>query len=124
MLVDCFFWQHVMRTTRTVFGKHKQGYVFPMLLSVNPMETSFAGACVDGVSDVCRRETDACEHSVVPKLAGCLRVMLSNILRAGVMQELETSENFILFTSKTFMVTAATRTSMALMGVRDYVPTR
>ena len=33
----------MMNTTRTVFGKHSQGYIFPMLLNVKPMDHSFAG---------------------------------------------------------------------------------
>lgn len=32
-----------MNTTRTVFGKHRQGYLIPLLLNVKPMESSFAG---------------------------------------------------------------------------------
>ena len=36
--------QSVMNVSRTVFGKHKQGYLFPMLLFVKPMTDSFAGA--------------------------------------------------------------------------------
>lgn len=35
--------QTVMNTTRTAFGKHSQGYIFPILLNVKAMETSFAG---------------------------------------------------------------------------------
>lgn len=36
--------QSVMNTTRTVFGKHSQGHIFPMLLNVSSLESSFAGA--------------------------------------------------------------------------------
>jgi hypothetical protein len=35
--------QTVLDTTRTVFGLHKEGYMFPMLLNVKPMENSFSG---------------------------------------------------------------------------------
>jgi hypothetical protein len=35
--------QTVMNTTRTVFGRHRSGAVFPMLLCVKPMASSFAG---------------------------------------------------------------------------------
>ncbi len=32
-----------MNTTRTVFGKHKAGYIFPLLLNVRSTDTCFAG---------------------------------------------------------------------------------
>ena len=72
--------QTVMNTTRTVFAKHRQGYIFPMLLNVKPMESSFA----------------------------------------GVMQRLPTQDNFILFYSQSFIVSAATQESLGLMGVRSW----
>ena len=67
-----------MNTTRTVFGKHRQGHIFPMLLNVKPMETSFA----------------------------------------GIMQELTTTDQFVMFLSKSFVVLEATHESLNLMGVR------
>lgn len=69
--------QTVMNTTRTVFGKHHDGYIFPILLNVKPLEYSFA----------------------------------------GVIAELQTPEQFICFSSKTFIITAATRESHRLLGV-------
>ena len=33
-----------MNVTRTVFGRHRNGYVFPMLLCVKPMASSFTGS--------------------------------------------------------------------------------
>jgi hypothetical protein len=71
--------QTVMNTTRTAFGKHIQGYIFPLLLNVKAMESSFA----------------------------------------GIIQELKTSDNFILFTSKSLRITEATQESMKLLGVSD-----
>jgi PAS domain S-box-containing protein len=68
----------VMNTTRTVFGRHHDGHIFPILLNVKPLETSFA----------------------------------------GVIAELHTSEHFILFASKSFVVSAASLESMTLLGVR------
>ena len=70
--------QTVMNTTRTAFGKHSQGYIFPLLLNVKAMESSFA----------------------------------------GILQELKTTDNFILFTSKSFTITEATQESMKFLGVR------
>jgi hypothetical protein len=70
--------QFVMNTTRTVFGKHQQGHIFPMLLNVKAMETSFA----------------------------------------GIMQELTTTDQFVMFLSKSFVVLEATHESLKLMGVR------
>ncbi len=32
--------QNIIHQARTVFGRHKTGYVFPMLLCVKPMESS------------------------------------------------------------------------------------
>ena len=32
-----------MNVTRTVFGRHRNGYIFPMLLCVKPMASSFTG---------------------------------------------------------------------------------
>ena len=32
-----------MNTTRTVFGRHRSGALFPIMLSVKPMGSSFAG---------------------------------------------------------------------------------
>ncbi len=87
VLVQCGCWlrvcsvpvrsQTVMNTTRTAFGKHIQGYIFPLLLNVKAMESSFA----------------------------------------GIMQELKTNDNFILFTSKSLRITEATQDSMKLLGV-------
>lgn len=70
-----------MNTTRTVFAKHRQGYIFPLLLNVKPMENSFA----------------------------------------GVLQRLPTQDNFVLFFSQSFIVSAATQESLGMMGVRVLV---
>ena len=70
--------QFIMNTTRTVFGKHQQGHIFPMLLNVKAMETSFA----------------------------------------GILQELTTTDQFVMFLSKSFVVLEATHESLKLMGVR------
>jgi hypothetical protein len=35
--------QSVLNTTRTVFGRHRSGALFPVLLCVKPMANSFAG---------------------------------------------------------------------------------
>ena len=35
--------QTLINATRTVFGRHPSGYIFPMLLSVKPMASGFAG---------------------------------------------------------------------------------
>ena len=35
--------QSVLNATRTVFGKHADGHIFPMLLNVKSMDNSFAG---------------------------------------------------------------------------------
>ena len=40
--------QAVMNVTRTVFGRHKNGYLFPMLLCVKPMVASFTGEFTGG----------------------------------------------------------------------------
>jgi hypothetical protein len=32
-----------MNTTRTVFGRHRSGALFPIMLCVKPMGSSFAG---------------------------------------------------------------------------------
>ncbi len=66
-----------MNTTRTVFGKHQQGHIFPMLLSV---------------------------RSTVNRLA-------------GIMQELNSTDEFILFMSKSLVVLEGTKGSLKLMGV-------
>jgi hypothetical protein len=73
--------QTVMNTTRTVFAKHRQGYIFPLLLNVKPMENSFA----------------------------------------GVLQRLPTQDNFVLFFSQSFIVSAATQESLGMMGVSKSV---
>ncbi len=66
-----------MNTTRTAFGRHKAGYIFPLLLNVKPMETSFA----------------------------------------GILQELTTTDQFVMFLSKSFVVLEATQESQQLMEV-------
>ena len=33
----------LMKNSRVLFGKHKQGYVFPMLLNTSALETCFVG---------------------------------------------------------------------------------
>lgn len=67
-----------MNTTRTVFGRHKEGYIFPLLLNVKPLEHCFA----------------------------------------GVIAELHTSEQFIIFTSEALLITAATAESCTLLQVK------
>ena len=67
-----------MNTTRTAFGKHSQGHVFPLLINVKAMDTNFA----------------------------------------GILQDLPTSDNFILFTSKALVIAEATLESISLLGVR------
>ncbi len=78
VLFLCF--QTVMNTTRTAFGKHKSGYIFPMLLNVKPMETSFA----------------------------------------GIVQELTTSDQFVMFLSKSLVVLEATQETLQMMNVSCY----
>jgi hypothetical protein len=68
-----------MNTTRTVFGKHASGHVFPMLLNVQSMPDS-----------------------------DCF---------IGILQELKTSDEFILFMSLSKTVTEATKGSFGLLQV-------
>ncbi len=72
--------QTVMNTTRTVFGRHRQGHIIPLLLNVKPMETSFA----------------------------------------GVLQALDTTDQFMLFFSNAFTVSGGTMDSQAMMGVKAH----
>ena len=39
----CCCWQVMLRSTRTMFGKHKQGHIFPIIISANTLDTCFAG---------------------------------------------------------------------------------
>jgi hypothetical protein len=66
-----------MNTTRTLFGRHREGYIIPLLLNVKPLENCFAGV-------------------IVP---------------------LHTLDQFVLFTSDSFTVTAATKESCAVLKV-------
>ena len=46
--------QSVMDTTRTVFGRHRAGYLFPILLCVKPTATSFSGAWTVVTQSTCQ----------------------------------------------------------------------
>ncbi len=70
--------QRILNSTRTLFGRHRMGYIFPMLLNVTRLDTEFA----------------------------------------GVMQRIQTQDEYILFLAQSFTVTAATQQSLALLGVR------
>ena len=69
-----------MNSTRTVFGKHRAGYVFPMLLSVKPMAGSFV----------------------------------------GVIQQLQSEDQFILLTSLSRRIVGGTQDSIRLFGSVDF----
>jgi hypothetical protein len=68
--------QSVLNTTRTVFGRHRSGALFPILLCVKPMANSFA----------------------------------------GVMQKLNTSDQFMLFTTISGRVAGGTQDTLRLVG--------
>jgi hypothetical protein len=67
----------IMKTSRTLFGKHKHGHIFPILLNANLME--------------------------------------GHIM--GVVQRVDSSDDYVWFTSKTLKVLGASQTSLLLMGV-------
>ena len=69
-----------MNTTRTVFGRHHDGYIFPMLINLKPQEHCFT----------------------------------------GVVSSIKTTEQFIIFTSQRFIVTAATNESHKLLRVSNW----
>jgi hypothetical protein len=69
--------QRILNSTRTLFGRHRMGYIFPMLLNVTRLDTEFA----------------------------------------GVMQRIQSQDEYIMFLSQSFTVTAATQESMSLLGV-------
>ncbi len=68
--------QTVMNITRTVFGKHRAGYLFPLLLCVKPMAGAFT----------------------------------------GIIQQLHSKDEFILFTSVTKRIVGATREALRFLG--------
>jgi hypothetical protein len=68
-----------MNTTRTVFGKHASGHVFPMLINVQSMPD-----------------------------ADCF---------IGIMQELKSPDEFVLFMSVSKTVVEATKGSLGLLQV-------
>jgi hypothetical protein len=70
--------QRILNTTRTLFGRHRSGHIFPMVLNVARMDTEFA----------------------------------------GVIQRIQSRDDYIMFLSESLIVTAATQDSMALLGVR------
>jgi hypothetical protein len=67
----------IMKTSRTLFGKHKHGHIFPILLNANLME--------------------------------------GHIM--GIVQRVDSSDDYVWFTSKTLKVLGASQTSLLLMGV-------
>ena len=69
--------QTVLDITRTVFGRHRDGYIFPMQLSVKSMPNAFA----------------------------------------GIIQPVQTPDQFILFSSHTKRILSATQDTMRIMGV-------
>jgi hypothetical protein len=66
-----------MDTSRTLFGRHRMGYIFPMQLNVTRMDTEFA----------------------------------------GIMQRIQSPDEYIMFLSQSMVVTAATQGSLTLLGV-------
>jgi hypothetical protein len=69
--------QRILNSTRTLFGRHRMGHIFPMLLNVTRLDTEFA----------------------------------------GIMQRIQTQDEYILFLTQSFIVTAATQRSLSLLGV-------
>ena len=69
-------WQTALESTRTVFGKHRAGYVFPMLLYVKALPSGFM----------------------------------------GMIQQLQTTDEFLLFTSKSKRIVGGTQDTLRLLG--------
>jgi hypothetical protein len=69
--------QHVFNKTQVLFGRHRAGYIFPMLLSVSRLENEFA----------------------------------------GVMQRIDSPDQYIFFSVDTFRVTAASQEALQILGV-------
>ncbi len=43
LLHGTMHWQVMMQSSRTMFGKHKHGYIFPVLMNANALDNCFAG---------------------------------------------------------------------------------
>jgi hypothetical protein len=74
--------QNIVHQTRTVFGRHHSGYIFPMLLCVKPME--------------------------------------STTEFVGMVKQLNGEDDYIMFSSITNIIQAATQESMLMLGVRSW----
>jgi hypothetical protein len=96
--------QRVIMTTRTLFGRHRMGYV-PSRVRVRVGGGSARHAslvCVAGVRHIFPIQ---------------LNVTRMDMEFAAVMQRVPTHDEYIMFLSQSLTVTAASQGSLALLGV-------